>query len=386
MNTFNKSLFMIPGFPGREVFIIMKPVQKLVSLCMLFALFAVVPKAEAAQLLNLRLSLGDSRPTTSNTHTFQFTHQTSTTIRQVSFSYCTAPSGVADACTKPASLVTTSATKGTLTGLTDGSWTLDATVDGVPVLNHTGAGQSVAAIWSSMHRFQAITNHAIDNCQPGGDTSSDTCYVRVRSYTALGSGLVDEGIVSYTVVSAVTVSARVDPSFSFVVEGVLSNVATNGLTTSVGTTFNTIPFGNLTAGIPKYAAHALRVTTNTQSGYTVSARLLTQLTGNYTMNNIDPFIAPWGTPTSWTAPTGTTPNDNSGWIGANTSDTDVAGWDAGSAKFGTVTTAQAYTVMQASGSDNGSVPVFVTYAIEANVFQPADTYSGILQYNALPTY
>src|SRR5262249_4614520 len=115
-------------------------------------------------------------------------------------------------------------------------------------------------------------------------------------------------------------------------------------------------------------------------------KMVTQMTGVYSANNIDPFIAPWGTPTTWTDPTGSTPNDNTGWVGANTTDTDVTGWSASpSQKFGTIS-ATANIVMQKSSSDNGSAPVYVTYAIEANVFQPADTYTGTLIYNALPTY
>ncbi len=34
----------------------------------------------------------------------------------------------------------------------------------------------------------------------------------------------------------------------------------------------------------------------------------------------------------------------------------------------------------------GASGVYVTYAVEANVYQPADTYTGVLVYNALPTY
>lgn len=369
----------------------MKPAQKLVSLLffVIFLAFATKP-AEAAQILNAKLTLSDSRPAISATHTFIFTHQTSATLKQISFKYCTQPSALNDACGTINGLDTTTGTKGTVTGLTNGSWTLDASsVAGNPLLNNTGAGESINANTVITVPMESILNHAIDDCQAGGDTSSDTCYVRIRSYTGLGTGLIDQGIVSYTVVAAVTVSARVDPSFTFIVESVDSATVHSDITTSTASTFSTLPFSNLTAGTPKYVAHSLRVTTNTQSGYTISMKMLESsgaiLRGNYTSNNIDPFIANWSTPTTWTEPTGTTPNDNTGWIGANTTDTDVSGWGTPSQKFGTVSST-AYTVMQSNSSDNGATPVYVTYAIEANVFQPADTYSGTLQYNALPVY
>jgi hypothetical protein len=319
----------------------------------------------------------------STSHTYAFSHTSNSTLRSIHFEYCTTPSGT---CVTPASLITTSAAKGTITGLTNAQWTLENSTAGTPRIEHLAAGETVPAATVITVPMTTITNHAIDNCQAGGDTSTDTCYVRITSYTGLGTGAVDTAIVSYTVVAAVTVSARVDPSFTFVVQSVDSNQVRNGITTSAASTFSTLPFGNLTAGTPKYVAHGLRVTTNTQGGYTVSARMLTQMTGNYAQNNIDPFMAPWTGPTTWTEPTGGTPNDNTGWIGANTTDTDISNWNGDTtALFGTIG-ASAVTVMQGAGSDNGTNSVYVTYAIEANVFQPADTYSGVLQYNALPTY
>lgn len=349
--------------------------------------------AQAAQVTGFSVSLSNSRPTTSNTHTYAFTHTQQATLASITFQYCTTPS---DSCSKPTNLVTSGALEGTLTGLTGADWTLNA-AGTQPRLEYMGASVGEVVNASSQVVIQAttITNHAIDDCQPNwpvgdDDDSTDTCYVRLFTYSdVVGTSLVDEGIASYTVVDAIEVSARVDPSFTFTVSSVGANTVNNGITTSVGSTYNTLPFGNLTAGTPKYAAHRLNVTTNTQSGYTVTARMLTQMAGVYTQNNIDPFAATgadWGSPIGWTEPTGSTPNDNTGWIGANTTDTDVAGFSSTPAqRFGPISSS-ANNVMRATGSDNGTTGIYVTYAIEANVFQPADTYTGILIYNALPVY
>ncbi len=42
--------------------------------------------------------------------------------------------------------------------------------------------------------------------------------------------------------------------------------------------------------------------------------------------------------------------------------------------------------MVSSGPDNGQTPVYVNYALEVNVYQPADVYSGTLIYTATTTY
>lgn len=361
-----------------------------VAASFVLALAMLVPGAHAAQVKNLSITLSDPRPNpTSTTHTFAFTHASGATLKMINFEYCTTPSGT---CTAPANLNTSSATKGTITGLTGANWTLNVGTAANPKLTYT-TGEVVSSNTIMSIGIGAVTNHAIDDCQAAGDTSSDTCYVRLTTCTDTSlcsssdaTNKVDEGIASYTVVAAVTVTARVNPTFTFVISSVAANQVNNQITTSVASTFSTLPFGNLTAGTPKYAAHRLNVTTNTQAGYTVSNRMVTAMTGVYAGNNIDPFTHAWSAGAAWTEPTGTSPSVNTGWIGANTTDTDVANWTVGmEQKFGGVTSS-AQTVMQASSSDNGQTPVYVTYAVEANVYQPADTYTGVLVYNALPTY
>ncbi len=361
--------------------------SSLIALTLVLVLnLVLVPQIFAAQLTGGKDTLSDSRPSTSSTHTFTFTTNSAATLREIRFTYATTPSGSAS---KPSGLDLTTASLGSLTNL-DANWTLDTTSGGSGILKlqHTATGQVIGASTVLGVPLSSITNHAIDDCQAGGDTSSDTCFVRLTTYSDLGTTSVDTGILTYTVVAAVTVSARVDPQFTFVVAGVGTSTVNNGITTSDTSTFSTLPFSNLTASTPKYLAHKLTVTTNSNSGYTVTMKMLSQMTGTYSANNIDPFAASgvaWGTPLGWTEPTGTTPNTDTGWIGANTTDTDVSGWNPGTQLFGPVNSS-ANTVMSSATSDNGSTSVYVTYAIEANVYQPADTYTGTLVYNAIPTY
>jgi hypothetical protein len=351
---------------------------------------AIIPMtAFAAQLTNIKDTLSNPRPNpASSSHTFEFTVTTgSATFEEIQFQYCILPSGT---CTAPAGLTTTAASKGTITGLTTADWSLENDAAGVPILQHTGGGENIASEAVLSLGLDAITNSSITACQ-STKSDTDTCYIRITTCNDLGCDVsedLDTGIVSYTTIEAITVTARVDPTFSFTVAAVAAGTVSNGVTTSVASTYSTLPFSNLTAGTPVYAAHRLNCITNTEEGYTVTMNMVTQMSGVYG-GNIDPFAGAtvtWSNPIAWTEPTGTTPNTDTGWIGANTTDNDVAGWTgADSAEFGPVNDSS-NQVMNSTSSDNGNVSVYVSYAIEVNVYQPADTYTGTLVYNALPTY
>jgi hypothetical protein len=354
----------------------------IIAIAVVLGVVATAQPVQAAQLTGAKSSLSDSRPATSSTHTFSFTASTTATLREIRFVYATTAS---TGTTKPNGLTTTTGTLGTLVNLNAG-WSLDASSDGTLRVQHVGAGQSITSGTTISIPINSITNHAIDDCQAGGDASSDTCFVRITTYSDLGSTSVDTTIVTYTVVEAVTVTARVDPTFTFVVAAVGASTVNNAITTSAASTYSTLPFSNLTAGTPRYLAHKLNVTTNSNSGYSVTMKMLSQMAGTYSGNNIDPFASgsvSWSAPAAWAEPTGATANTNTGWIGANTTDTDISQFDSG--EFGPVEST-ANTVMSSTTSDNGNTSIYVTYAIEANVYQPADTYTGTVVYNALPTY
>jgi fibronectin-binding autotransporter adhesin len=177
-------------------------------------------------------------------------------------------------------------------------------------------------------------------------------------------------------------------SLTFFIGGVGANTVTNAITTSFSSAYNTLPFSNLAVNEPKYIAHQLDVTTNAASGYTVKMKMLSTLQGNYPLNDIDEFAADsvaWETPQVWSSPTGTVKNVNTGWIGANTSDTRVTGWSSASGKFGPVNTVS-HDVMYSSTADESGTSAYITYAVEINILQTSDLYAGIIIYNVLPTY
>lgn len=182
-------------------------------------------------------------------------------------------------------------------------------------------------------------------------------------------------------------AGAIDPDISLTIESVAASQTNNGVTSTVGTTVTTIPFGNIGYNTPAYATHKLTLQTNdATTAFSITMGLDSPLQGSYPANHFDPFIgssATWNDPKAWVTPTGIIPNDNTGWIGANTSDTDISGWSSGSGLFGPISTTPVEIAYSNSGSGE---TVYVSYAIEANISQPADAYSAILIYNVLPTF
>jgi len=358
------------------------------------AVIVFASQVKAATLENAYLDINDPSSGASGvTHDFYF-EVTDTTVGRVDFRYCTTPSGN---CT----------TQGDLGA--GGPGALGTVSDG-------GASQTSAWVayssWSDPYwyairdegvattggnqwrfRFTSMSNPAFDTCTHNQPTNSSTgtCYVRIQMYSdTAGASTTDSGIVSITVTRDVTVSARVDPTFTLTVEGVAGTAQTvNGsiLTNSLTTTITTIPFGNLTANTSKTASHKLTVTGNISGGYTVTAKMDANLSGTAYGDDIDPFTGTGDNATttasqSWSSPDGTTSGTDTGWLGVGTDDTGVT--NRGSNQFFSLSTTGT-VIAETTGPASARISN-VIYRIEANPYQQADSYTGILTYDALPTY
>jgi len=241
--------------------------------------------------------------------------------------------------------------------------------------------------------ISGITNSALTDC-PSAVTNSDTCYIRIADFTGTQVAS-DSGVGTYTVSSDTQATATIDPSLTLTISGVTNGVAELNaptVNTTGASTATTLPFGNLTT-TAAYMAQTLSVATNANSGYQVTMAMTTPMTGTNPTNTIQPMggSTTWAAPTVWAAPTGTIANTNTAWLGANTSDTRVhfagagyAGWTGPSNNFAPVNPTP-HIVDFSQGPDNGT-SVSVTYELQANVSQPADTYTGVLKYNAVGTY
>jgi hypothetical protein len=260
-------------------------------------------------------------------------------------------------------------------------------------------------------------NNITNNSSPASGTSgqcdaindSDTCYIGLTTRRADDS-VIDTTTVTYTVVTPVTVTATVDPIMTFTVSGVPSGSVGQASTDANATGANvssqptSIPYGNLTVGIPKVASQQLNVLTNANGGYVVYHKFnqANVMTGTVGTNHIDRFdynSATWTAPVAWHSPTSTNTNTSTAWLGMRTTDTrtgttqQFGGASSGNDKWappvvqaGAGFGASPQAVMKTTGPDNGSYSVYVSYKIEANAYQPADQYTGTMIYDAVATY
>lgn len=331
--------------------------------------------ADTLDTMNISLSDVNAKKT-GVTHTINFTTKTTSDLQEIQLRWATNSGGV----TKPSYLDLTSSTLGSTTGI-GADWSLDTTNVNTGLLALTRATPiSISASQAVSIPIDSITNQAIGDCTDPLVDLSDTCYIQIRTFSDAGGTAVDVGFTTYTVTEA--------PYFTIKVEGVGTGETHNGITTSVTSTPNSLPFGKLAAGDVRYAAHKITVRTNAIHGYKVDMYVDENMKGNYNTGIISPFAATdayWQTPQAWETPSGTISNSNTGWFGANTSDTRVTGWENGSAKFGPVNVIN-HIVMYSDTWEISDKVIYVSYALGINAAQPADSYTGNVFYNVKAKY
>jgi len=211
----------------------------------------------------------------------------------------------------------------------------------------------------------------------------------------IGGSQADSADVRVAILNAVTISASVDTSMTFSVNGVAIGANVNGdaTTTATTTTASLIPFGLLASGSPKLAAHDLSVSTNAPHGFSVTVKQTQNLLSN-SGADIDLFKDGNAnvTPTAWTAPSASVSNENTyGHYGVTSEDGDLNGDEFGTAlyagNFGTTTR----TIFAHGSISDGATPNIgatrVGYKIEVSSLQePANDYQNQFIYVCTPSF
>lgn len=370
------------------------------STALTFTGLGMVSTTYGAQLTSASSTLSNPRPNQTSSYTIQFNVATSGNLREVQLQFAIDASATG---TVPNSFNASSATLSDLSILTDteADWAINAATSGQVTLRRASTATAVTQGDTFLVTLGGVANPDLtSNCD--AVSNSESCFLRIRTYSDTGSTLVDTTTITYTVTSASTVTATVDPILTFTVAGVnsatiSSNDSNVGSGTAVTTTATTVPFGNVTVGTAKMGQHQLNTLTNSNGGYFVYGKFVTGsgqvMIGNAnSSNNIDKFTgnsATWANPAAFIAPTGTAANVNAAWLGVRTNDPQVANF--GTSNFYAPPDVDSDSgvgkaVMSSTTPDDGTTPAYVTFKIQANAFQPADSYSGTWVYNVVPTY
>jgi len=357
------------------------------SLALILALFLVftsfstlfVARAHATgQLSSASVQISDPRPGiggSSLLYNVKFTTASTATLKCVKVQFTTTAAGS----TEPTGMVTTSAAKGTITGMTNGSWTLYNTNDGAPQAEFS-TGESISASTAVTIPINTLTN----------PTSASTFYAQITTYNTLTthtcSGVVDTITVAWATTTGIYTSVTVDPTLTFAVNLVGSAQTVNSDTTTVASTATTIPFGTVAGNAVGIAAHDLVVTTNAAGGYTVYASYSAALTDG-AAHAIADAAGTNNAPATFGASTTTSAF---GYTTASTTLSGSAGTGAGQAsrfastKYAAFTTA-GLEVARATSAVNSDT-TRVGYKVAISNTQAPGTYTTTVGLVATPTY
>ncbi len=356
-----------------------------------------ITSVNAAGLTSYKDQIGDSRAGAATYHNFTFVTPSTTNIKSITFQYCTTASGT---CTAPSGMIlATTPTLGTVTGIGGTTYTPTSTN-----ANCTGAGNTNCTLTLTVTTPAAqgagstvIVPFVTGVTNP--TTINTTYFVRITTLDGGASTIDGSNSAAFAVldVGSIAVSATVDPNFTFTVAGVSTGGNFNGGTGNINVTAtaNTIPYGSLTAGTPEIAAQDVTIVTNAAGGYTVTASTSANAqAGNPPLisgatNNIDTFTGTNTAPTTWSAPSGSTANVNTGFFGYSTEDSTLctgtaSRFTSGGAKWAGPNITGAEVICNASPVTTETTRI--GWEIAINAIQPAGSYTGTAILIATPSY
>ncbi|HEV2339974.1 MAG TPA: hypothetical protein VGT05_04430 [Patescibacteria group bacterium] len=228
---------------------------------------------------------------------------------------------------------------------------------------------------------------------------ADTWKVNINTYSgASGTGsILDSGSTLAGTIESVNVYAHIDPTFTFQIFGVANGTSMNTVCTSNGTTtqFGTdttptaVYLGSLLSTNINYEAQEMKITTNSGTGYTVTAtssgHLINPANGYFIANA-------QGDPTNNDTPVPVTVSAGSNQFGispcsksANTNNLPSAGtWgQGGTPKFANPSNLYYYTLINATSAPLSTGDIFyVEYAATPQGNTPPGDYRTIMTYVA----
>lgn len=218
---------------------------------------------------------------------------------------------------------------------------------------------------------------------------------KIRVYSRDSSDQeLEKGTAMVAIVDDVVVTATVDATLTFDIDGTATSTSINGETTTGSSTYDTLAYGVLDVGTPSILGQNLKVTTNAAYGYTVTVEQDQNLTANNGAD-IDSFVdgeAASSTAQAWQSPAGTLGDENTyGHFGLTSADSSLSGGDDyGNSLYKGFYGTDPIEVMYHDGPADGLTAdigsTTVAYAIEIAALQEAGDYTNTLTYICTPTY
>ena len=290
------------------------------------------------------------------------------------------------------------------------SWAVTGATNGAnnqtPTATCTTAAATIpagATVWVFLGCTAATSTSAGGSCttqkpliiNPTNTTARGTASVKnIALQTQDGaSNILDNSTLKIGSIESVFVVAHVDPTFTFNIDGVAAAVDLNTvcsgltgatyLTNSFPSTGTEVNLGTVGSGGVNYAAQKMTITSNTASGYAITATssgfLLNPPTGQYIVN-AQGVVAANNSPIPVVMP-------GTGGYGISACNSggsvSTAVWGTTAPKFANPSAAFYYTLVNTSTAlTAGTDTVYSVYGVRAQTTTPPGDYWQIITYNA----
>lgn len=236
----------------------------------------------------------------------------------------------------------------------------------------------------------------IDSIVSPSPAASTTSYkIHIETMT-VGNSVIERADAMVVIIDSVIMSATVDATLSFWINGVDAGVDVNGVSTTGTSTATTTAFGTLTVGASSTMAQELHVATNATDGYTVTVQQNQELTSNSgddinSFNNSQDHTGST-TPGVWANPTSVLDVFNTyGHMGLTSDDSTLSSGDAfGTALYAGLNGTSTMSVMYHDGPSDGNTQdkglAKVAYSIMVGPLQEAGDYTNTLTYICTPQF
>jgi hypothetical protein len=345
-------------------------------------------QAEAANLTYIKNTLSNSAPSETSNHQIEFLSPTGVSAGQtITVTFPPQFTGTSSITVGDVDLEITGVDETLVAGAPGGTqWGF--TWSGNVMTLTAGASESLAALATATIKIGTNAN---------GGTNRITNPVAIQSYEfTVTAGTADSGQFRVAIVDDVDVTANVNTTLTFTVNGTTTGATVNGspTTTATTTTSTLLPFETLASGVSKTLGQDLTVATNARNGYVVTVEQSQNLQSS-TGADIDGFIngAYTDTPTAWVGPSNNVLDENTwGHWGLTSNDATLHG--AG-ANFGVDQWVAASTTPRAimahtgpaDGTTLGIGRATIGYQAQITALQEAgDDYNTSLTYIATPTF
>lgn len=332
---------------------------------------------QAANLTNVSDTVTTSEPSVTAAHTISFTIPTGSSLTD------------GDTVT-----ITFEAGSFTVGNLASGDITVDVNTVTDPHASFATTSTSI-----SFDSVSASAGQVVDVAIPDGFITNPATAGQSYEIT-IDTGNGDTGKTRVAIVDTVLVTAIVETTFDFVIDGLATSTSINGTSTTGSTTPTAIPFGVLTAGEIKTLAQELTVQTNARNGFVVTVQSDGDLesTNGAVIDNFDEGSDVSTPGTVWNSPVPNV-NDETTWghWGMTTNDSDIgslggfyASTDFGANEFIAASTTPREVFHHDGPADGVTADIGSTtvgYQIEITALQEAaDDYQTTLTYIATPTF